>query len=191
MAGYLSRRASTGSSNMELSSMLSDSSKRDEIVADLKQRNGLVGNKNLWGISGIPIEFVKTIASIQELMPLDETLEASIKIASTYQIPPELVPRKDQSTFSNKDTSEKSVWENGILSLSTTVNENLTKLFKLDKAGYKVDADYSNVTALQLNMETSEDLKAKQLANLEKLKQLNPVLNIDSETKKILDSYGN
>jgi len=189
-AGYLVRKGNT-SPNMSLEMIMADKTKREEIMADINERNGLTGKRNIWGISGIPLEFVKTIASISELMPLDETLENSIKIASTFQIPPELVPRKDQSTFSNKDTSEKSVWENGLLSMDKTVNENLTKLFMLDKLGYHIESDYSDVPALQINETSQEDLNAKKLANLEKIKQLNPTANIDNEITKILDSYGN
>lgn len=190
-AGYLSRKVAGSSTNMSLEAVMSDGSKREEIMKDINSRNGLTGKRNIWGISGIPIEFVKTLATINELLPLEETLENAIKIASVFQIPPELVPRKDQSTFNNKDTSEKAVWENSLLSISNTVNENLTKLFGLDKVGYKIMADYSMVSALTINQSSNEDLKLKQLTNLEKIKTLNPDAIIDTEVIKILDSYGN
>ena len=40
-------------------------------------------------------------------MPYEETLENTIKIASIYQIPSDLIPRKDHSTFDNQEGQER------------------------------------------------------------------------------------
>lgn len=188
MAGILAKKQNaTG----QMQTSLMDGNKRDEIIADIKSRHGLTGNKNLFGISGIPVEFIKTIASISELMPLEETLEAAIKIASTFQIPPVLVPRKDQSTYDNQETAEQTVWENGLLSMAQVVCSNLTKLFGLDKVGHKILFDSSSVYALVQNESDNEDLIAKKLANIEKLKLLDPDLDTKVLTEEIYKSYGN
>ena len=74
-------------------------------------------------------------------MPLEETLELSIKIAAPFQIPSGLIPRKDHSTFDNQAENEQSIWENGLLSMADTVAENLTKMFRFKNA--KIMFDYS------------------------------------------------
>ena len=168
---------------------MSDQSKRDEILKDINDRHGLTGAKNLWGISGVPIEFVKTLATISELMPLEETLEAAIKIASIFQIPAELVPRKDHSTFSNQEGAEVAVWENCIFSMVETVCSNLTKLFVIEKYG-KFKADYSSVSVLNKNKSLKEDYLAKKLDNLTKLKNLSPDVDLTNEITKIVENYG-
>jgi hypothetical protein len=188
-AGYLSKKTS-GAGSQSLESIVSEGSKRDEILNDINNRNGVTGRRNIWGISGTPIEFVKTLATISELMPFEETLESSIKIAAVFQIPPVLVPRKDQSTYDNQENAERNVWENGILSMLNTVCENLTKLFGIDKTGYKIGADTTTVSCLTQNESTKEDLVTKQLVNLEKLKMMNPELDITNQLNEIYKSYG-
>lgn len=187
-AGYLAKKQNTSGASFETSLM--DGNKRDEILKDINERNGLTGKRNLWGISGVPIEFVKTLATISELMPFDETLEDSIKIASVFQIPPVLVPRKDQSTFDNQANAEKNVWENGLLAMAKTVCENLTKMFGLGKYGNQIMFDASNVSVLLQNQSEKEDLTAKQIVNMEKMKQLNPELDIIPIINEMFKGYG-
>lgn len=187
-AGYLAKKSNTTGSGFETSLM--DGNKRDEILKDINERNGLTGRKNLWGISGVPIEFVKTLATISELMPFEETLEDSIKIASIFQIPPVLVPRKDQSTYDNQANAEKNVWENGLLAMAKTVCENLTKMFGINKTGNQIMFDVSNVSVLLQNQSEKEDLTAKQIANMEKMKQLNPELDIIPIINEFFKGYG-
>lgn len=187
MAGILAKKQSA-TGGMETALM--NGNKRDEIIADIKERHGLTGKKNIFGVSGVPIEFVKTIAAISELMPLEETLESAIKIASTMQIPPVLVPRKDQSTYDNQENAERNVWENGLLSAAKTVASNLTRLFGLDKIGYQILFDTSNVSSLTENASKKEELNTKKLANIEKMKQLNPDLDVNSLILDIYNDYG-
>lgn len=166
-AGYLAKKNNSKGENFE--EVIMDGNKRDDILKDINSRDGITGRRNIWGISGTPIEFVKTLATISELMPLDETLENSIKIASIFQIPPVLVPRKDQSTFSNQQTAEITVWENGLLNMANTVCGNLTKMFGMTNT--KIMFDTSQVSALQANEIEGEELLTKQLFNAGKMYQ--------------------
>lgn len=181
-AGWLSKK--TSSAGME--SIIGD---RNEIVKDIQNRNGLTGNRQLWGISSTPIEFVNTLIDIQKLMPFEETLEDSIKIAATFQIPANLVPRKDQSTFNNQLEAERSVWENTLMSLVDSTCSYFTKSFTLDKSGYQIKADYSTVSALKENQSVQEDVTAKQIANLKLMKELNPELDITQQINKLSERY--
>lgn len=181
-AGWLSKKtSSTG-----LESIVGD---RNEIVRDIQNRHGLTGNRQLWGISSTPIEFVNTLVDIQKLMPFEETLEDSIKIAATFQIPANLVPRKDQSTFDNQLEAERSVWENTLISLVDSGCSYFTKSFALDKAGYSIKADYSTVSALKENESVIEDVTGKQIANLKLLKELSPELDITQQINKLSERY--
>ena len=122
---------------------------REATLKDINDRNGITGNRNLWGISSVPIEFINTLADIQRLMPFEETLEDAIKIAATYQLPSVLVARKDQSTFDNQKEAERSVWENTMMSVVDTVASYFTKVWMLE--GIQIKADYSTVSALNDN----------------------------------------
>lgn len=187
-AGYLAHK-STSNANSDLEAAIAGANKKEQIVKDINERYGITGRRNIWGVSGVPIEFVKTLATINELMPFDETLESSIKIASVFQIPPVLVPRKDQSTYDNQENAERNVWENGLLSMAETVCQNLTKMFRLP-SGNKISFDSSNVSALTQNETEKEDLNAKKIANLEKIKALNPEIDIKPIITEIYNGYG-
>jgi len=186
-AGYLVRKgATTGALGN-----ISDSITRKDMLSDVNDRNGITGRRNLWGVSSVPMEFINTLVDIQRLTPFDETLEDSIKIASIYQIPPELVPRKDQSTFANKATSERSVWENALMSIADMVANDLTHTLTIDTTGNKIAIDYSDVSVLTANETEQQDIIAKKIANLKSLKEIAPDnKTIDSEIEKIIVSYG-
>ena len=166
---------------------------RAEILADINDRMGLTGNRHLWGISGVPVEFINSLSTIKDLMPLEETLEHSVKIAGIWQIPPVLIPRKDQSTYDNQADAERSVWENGLMSMVQVVCSEFTKAFRLDKAGYSIKADYSTVSALKVNDGTVEDTNSKKIDNLQKLKTAYPekANEINKELDKIIEGYAN
>ena len=188
-AGYLAKKGTSGAAGEAMAAAIGEDNKRDEILKDINSRNGVTGKRNLWGISGVPVEFVKTLATISELLPFEETLESSIKIASAFQIPPVLVPRKDQSTFDNQASAEKSVWENALLSQCQTVCDNLTKLFQLKKAKAKIMFDASNVSALVANEKDNEELIKLQLENIAKMREIAPNANIDNMINDIIKKY--
>lgn len=184
-AGILTRKISGAGNSLQEAVTPQDKKK---ILADLNTE-GITGNRNLWGINGItgvPIDFINTLSSIKDLMPFEETLEDSIKIAGVYQIPSVLVPRKDQSTFDNQSEAERSAWENAIMSVVGTFGDFWTRVCGLERE--RVEADYSTVSCLQENADQREDVITKRLDNLERLQRLG--MNIDIETKKILDDYG-
>lgn len=185
-AGYLAKKVSKQETYEE---MVLTGDQHDQILKDINNRNGITGRKNIWGISGVPIEFVKTLATISELMPLEETLENAIKIAAIFQIPPVLVPRKDQSTYDNQENAEVMVWENGLLSMANTVCDNLTRMFRLGKYG-KIAFDTDNVSALVSNESDDQDLIMKKLSNLDKIKTLNPDIDILDSVNEIYNEYG-
>ena len=178
-AGYLSKKSNPKN---ELEETLNPTD-REAILKDINNRNGITGNRNLWGISSVPIEFINTLADIQRLMPFEETLEDAIKIAATYQIPAVLVPRQTQSTFNNQSEAERSVWENTIMSTVDTVASYFTKAWMLE--GLQIKADYSTVSALNENEIEKVDLISKKIDNLQKVVALKPDFDVNIEIEKI------
>lgn len=178
-AGYLAKKSNPKN---ELEETLNPTD-RDAILKDINNRNGITGNRNLWGISSVPIEFINTLADIQRLMPFEETLEDAIKIAATYQLPAVLVSRKDQSTFNNQKEAERSVWENTLMSIVDTVASYFTKAWMLE--GIQIRADYSTVSALTENDIEKENLRSIKIENLIKILSINPDFDVNTEIEKI------
>ena len=179
-AGYLAKKSNPKN---ELEETLNPTD-RDAILKDINNRNGITGNRNLWGISSVPIEFINTLADIQRLMPFEETLEDAIKIAATYQLPAQLVPRKDQSTFDNQREAERSVWENALMSVVDTIASYFTKAWMLEN-GVHIKADYTTVSALNENQIDVEILKTAKIDNLQKIRNLKPDFDVNTEIEKM------
>lgn len=148
-----------------------DSAEKDELNRQVNSKYGVGEGKSPWAVTDIPVNFVRTNLSIQELQPFDETLEDAIKIASVFGIPAVLVPRKDQSTFSNQDTAEKSVYTSVIIPAAKRFCEALTTFLGLDQKGLYLDCDFSDVACLQVGLKESEEVK--KLVNERCLSQFN------------------
>jgi len=120
-----------------------------EVNERFNKRKGFGKDKDLFIISKNPIDFIKIGATISELQPFEETLQDAIQIAGAFGINKELIPRNDNSTFSNQNTAEVSVYNNVIMPLVATFLSELTQFLGLKESGYYLDADWSNVSVLQ------------------------------------------
>ena len=132
---------------------------KDDLRAEVESKYGVGEGKSPYAITDIPINFVRTNLSISELQPFDETLEDAIKIASVFGIPSVLVPRKDQSTFSNQDSAEKSVYTSVIIPSAKRFCEAITTFLGLDQKGLYLDCDFSDVACLQVGLKENEEVK--------------------------------
>lgn len=134
----------------------------DEKKEILEQHYGKYGvgkNQLPYGLSDIPLSFVRTNLTIAELQPFEETLADAISIAGAYGIPAVLVPRKDQSTFSNQSTAEKSVYSSVIIPFAKQFCREFTQFLGLESSGYYLDCDFSDVDCLQEGLKEAEEVK--------------------------------
>ena len=138
---------------------------------EIDSKYGVGEGKSPYALTDIPINFVRTNLSISELQPFDETLEDAIKIAAVFGIPAVLVPRKDQSTFSNQDTAEKSVYTSVIIPAAKRFCEAMTTFLGLEADGLYLDCDFSDVACLQVGLKEGEEVK--KLVNERCLSQFN------------------
>lgn len=130
-----------------------------EILDEHYDRFGLDKKKLPYGISDIPLTFIRTNLSISELQPFEETLTDAIQIAGAYGIPSVLVSRKDQSTFSNQSTAEKAVYTSTIIPMARQFCRQLTGFLGLEEGGYYLDCDFSDVDCLQQGLKEAEEVK--------------------------------
>lgn len=156
-------------------------------------RYGVGQGQSPFGVTDIPINFVRTNLSISELQPFEETLEDAIKIAGAFNIPAVLVPRKDQATFSNQESAEQSVYYATIIPSAKRFCEELTTFLGLDKKGYYLDCDFSDVACLQVGRKDAETVKKLELermltqfaAGLCTLDDIRAVMHEDSKADSI------
>lgn len=144
---------------------------KDELREQINSKYGVGEGQSPWAVTDIPVNFIRTNLSIQELQPFEETLEDAIKIASVFGIPSVLVPRKDQSTYDNQDAAEKSVYTSVIIPAAKRFCEALTTFLGLEQKGLYLDCDFSDVACLQIGLKESEEVK--KLVNERCLSQFN------------------
>ena len=137
---------------------MTDKEKKD-ILGQVNDRYGIGKGQSPYGISDIPIDFIRTNLSIKELEPFEETLADAISIAGAYGIPAVLVPRKDQSTFSNQSTAEKAVYSSKIIPMAKQFCNDLSTFLGLTENGLYLEADFSDVDCLQNGRKEAEEVK--------------------------------
>lgn len=142
---------------------------RDTILKDLQDRNGLIGDKNFIGMSSVPLQFIKTLGTIKELEPFDETLENAIKIAGVFGVNKELIPKKDNATFSNQMIAEKSFWQNVVKGTAYDVAKTLNKVYYLPEE-WTFEPNFSGIEALQEDKKAGFEADGLMIDNLDKLK---------------------
>lgn len=138
---------------------------RDNMLADLMNRNGLTGSRNFVGISAIPLKFTKTIASIQELQPFDETEADAVAIASIFGLDSDLVPKRNPSKYANKIDGERKLWQSVIKPTAIERGLELSKSFYLPE-NVIFYPDFTTVEVLQEDKLTSFEADKVLIENL-------------------------
>jgi hypothetical protein len=163
-----------------------DPVERDKIMNDLQNRNGLTGAKNFIGVSSIPLKFIKTIGTINELQPFDETEVDAMAIASVFGLDADLVPKRAPSKYSNKIDGERKLWQTVIKSTAIERGVELSEAFYLpDNAVFY--PNFQNVEILQEDKKTSYEADKVLIENLTALKE-NGVA-VEDNFAKIKDKY--
>jgi phage portal protein BeeE len=142
---------------------------RDTMLKDLQDRNGLTGDRNFIGMSSVPLQFIKTLGTIKELEPFDETLENAIKIAGVFGVNKELIPKKDNATFTNQTIAEKSFWQNVVKAFANDTAKSLKKIYYLPE-NWEFRPNFAGIEALQEDKKAGLEADGLLIDNLDKLK---------------------
>ncbi len=188
-AGILTKEASKGN---DIEAAL-DPVTRDAMIDDIKNRNGLVGDKRLWTVSPIPLKFIKTLATISELQPFDETMADSLQIAGIFGVDKDLIPLKEGTTYTNKVQAEKNLYANVVLPVAQAKAESFTKALGLDKIGLRLVPNTNNVKVLQEDKEVSYRGDGLLLDNVIKMKEAGLMDEADAKdiSIKLTEKYKN
>lgn len=143
---------------------------RQEILDDIQNRDGLTGMRNLVGISGKAVKWVETLAKIKDLEPFKETHADAIAIAGALEVDKELIPKESSTTFSNKESVERQLWQNIIIPNAKEQGKNLTKALYL--TDLEIKPDFSDVAILKTDRKVDAEADKIELENLEKMEQM-------------------
>lgn len=175
-----------GAKSTDISMQLGDTGSREQILADLTKRNGLTGDRNFIGVTNIPLKFLKTIATIDELKPFDETEADAVAIAGIFGIPSSIVPKRSEPKYSNANESERKVWQNIIKPYAVERGQELARVFQLPD-GVTLYPDFSQVEILQEDKKVSLESDKIIIENLAKLREQGE--DVSEAFAKITDKY--
>ena len=131
---------------------------KKQVLEEADKMYGFGEGKYPYGISDVKLSFIRTNLSITDLQPFDETLADAVIIAGIYGIPPVLIPRKDQSTYSNQANAEKAVYSSVVIPLVQRFCSEFTHFLGLDQDGLYLDADFSDVDCLQTGKKEEQEV---------------------------------
>jgi len=175
-----------GVKSTDISAQLGDVQSRSAIVEDLQNRNGITGDRNFIGITNIPLKFIKTVASIDELKPFEETEADATAIAGIFGIPSSLVPKKSEPKYSNMNEAERKVWQNIIIPYAIERGKELARVYQLPE-GVVFYPDFSQVEILQEDKKTSLEADKILIENIKALSEQGQ--DVSQVLEKIMDKY--
>lgn len=189
-AGILTRDNTGGSNSVE---QAVDPITRNDIINDILERNGLTGDKNLWTVSAIPLKFIKTLGTISELQPFEETQADALQLAGIFGVDKDLVPLKGGTTFTNKAQAEKGLYQNVVKGIASNKADTFTKALGLNQIGLKLVPKYNDVAVLQEDKETSFTGDSLLLENVITMKNAGFINDADALdiSNKIIEKYKN
>jgi len=188
-AGILTRDVN-GNNSLE---QAVDPTTRDEIIEDILNRNGLVGDKKLWTVSAIPLRFIKTLATISELQPFEETMADALQIAGVMGVDKDLIPMKEGTTYSNKEQAEKNIYQNQVNIIANNKAESFTRAFGLNQIGLRFKPSLADVPVMQKDKETELQGDSLLIDNIIKMKDSLLIGDKDAQgiIEKIIENYRN
>jgi hypothetical protein len=129
---------------------------RKQLDKDFTDSYGITGNKETISKTGMPVDFIRTAMSIQELQPFDETLADAAAIYAVLKVPPHLIPSKDKSTFANASSDMKAFYTNVIIPWAKRYAGLWTSYLKIPRRF--INPDYSHIDVLQDNRKEKSDV---------------------------------
>lgn len=143
-------------------------SEKEKILEDFQNTYGVVGDKAPIAISQVPVSYIPIGMSIAAMQPFEECLLDAAAIAGAYGVDSNLIPRKDNPTFSNLNTAELNVYNSVVMPEVKSWLDGFNKFIGLYDAGYYIDALWDGVAILQDNELRRENAKASTSARCEK-----------------------
>jgi hypothetical protein len=128
---------------------------KQEAIDDFQESYGVTNGRSPVAVTGLPVDFIRTAMSIQELQPFDETLADACAIYAVLRVPRHLVPSKDNSTFANADADLKAFYENVIIPWAKRYAEAWTNYLKIPRR--YICANFDHVPILQMNRKINAD----------------------------------
>lgn len=134
---------------------------KESVYSSMYSSFGFGHGRLPYAVMDIPVDFMKTGATISELEPFRECESDAAVIAAQFNVAKELLPRESNTTFANQENAEVACYESMVIPEAISFAEAMTHFLGLDKRGYYIHPDFSGVSVLQKAKDACEDAKTK------------------------------
>lgn len=128
---------------------------RDELNSDY----GVTHGRDIYGVTDVPVDFVRINMSIEELRPFEETFADAAAIYGVLGVPRSFIPTKEGSTFNNVLSDERKLYVDCAIPEGMDIAQVLTTQLRLEEAGFYCDVSYDHIEALQENKKEKADVE--------------------------------
>jgi phage portal protein BeeE len=161
----------------------------EEKVEDLQaafKRYGITSEQYHIIVTNAALKWQSMSIPLRELMLIEFEEQNAKKICGVFDLPYELLPMSGQSTYANRSSAEKEVYQNTVIPSSKSDAKILTKALCVG-TNLQIELDYSDMYIFQENM--SEKATATNMM----VQALNTALNSGmitaDESRKLLSNY--
>lgn len=143
----------------EAGSLALSPNEKDAIKKEFEVTYGIGEGKSPVAFMNRPVTYVPIGMSISELQPFEECITDAASIAGAYGVDSNLIPRKDNPTYSNLNTAELNVYNSVAMPELAAWLDGFNNFIGLYDAGYYIDALWDDVAILQENVQRREIAK--------------------------------
>lgn len=110
---------------------------------------GVTGGRDLFGITDVPVDFIRFGMSIEELQPFEETYADAAAIYGALGVPRSFIPTKDGPTYTNGPADERKLYQDVCIPDGEELAILLTDFLDLEAEGLYITVSYDHIAALQ------------------------------------------
>lgn len=144
MLGIIVNKKTDASGSVALSP-----SEKKNVLQGLDNTYGITGDRNLYGVTDVPVDFVRLAMSIEELKPLEETFASAAAIAAILNVPRSLILTKEGPTHNNQFSDERKFYSDVIMPEADSIAAILTHFLGVSALKQKIRVRFDHVEALQ------------------------------------------
>lgn len=122
---------------------------KEQLIDDYHNTYGLTRGRSPVALTALPVDFVSIGMSIQELQPFEETKADAAAIYGILQVPFDLAPKEQGSTFENTKQSEIRLYNNVVIGEAQEFCQAFTRLLRLSDSNLALDVSFTHIDVLQ------------------------------------------
>jgi phage portal protein BeeE len=169
--GFISRNSKTGEVDPLMYQEL-----MDEVERRINEDFGTTGDRRSIMVTGVDARWNRMDSPVNDFMPVELNAQEFSQLCNQLRnVPDILFNSKGNAHYNNWKEAEKAMYVNCVLPLVNTILTAITKDLKINISGEWIEADDSEIPAMQTDDKTNAEAKQVEINYLEKMLNKNLV----------------